>query len=192
MEILLGLMIGVGLSAACGFRIFVPLLGMSIANLAGHLTLASGFEWIGSWPAFMAFLTATVVEIAAYFVPWLDNLLDAAATPVAIVAGTIVTASQIEGMSPLLQWSLAAMTGGVVCAVVQGGTVAVRAISTGTTGGFGNFFVSGAELLSAGFVTVIALVLPILGLLIVVGLCIKMIDLMLKSRVSTSEVATSA
>lgn len=74
METLLGLMIGIGLSAACGFRVFVPLPGMSIAALSGYLSLSPEFEWIGTWPALIAFATATVLEIAAYYIPWVDNI----------------------------------------------------------------------------------------------------------------------
>jgi len=183
MEIIMGLVIGVGLSAACGFRVFVPLLGMSIANMAGHLTLASGFEWIGSWPALVALAMATILEVCTYYIPWIDNLMDAAATPIAIVAGTIVTASQVGDLSPLLQWSLAAVAGGGVCAVVQGGTVAVRAVSSGTTGGFGNFIVSTFEDLAAVVVTVLALVLPIVCFIAVIWICYKMLGRILRSPV---------
>jgi hypothetical protein len=94
-ETLFGLMIGIGLSAACGFRVFVPLFGMAVANHSGHLALSPGFEWIGSWPAIVAFGTATLLEIGAYWIPWLDNLMDAAVTPVVIVAGTLTTASMV-------------------------------------------------------------------------------------------------
>jgi hypothetical protein len=76
METILGLIIGIGLSAACGFRVFVPLLGLSLAALTGHLDLSPGFEWIGSWVAFLAFATATVLEIGAYSIPWFDHLMD--------------------------------------------------------------------------------------------------------------------
>ena len=79
----MALLLGIGLSATCGFRVFVPLLGMSIAAMAGHLELASGFEWIGSWPALICLAVATVLEIAGYYIPWLDNLLDTIATPAA-------------------------------------------------------------------------------------------------------------
>jgi hypothetical protein len=182
MEIALGLMIGIGLSAACGFRVFVPLLGMSIANMAGHLTLSSGFEWIGSWPALIAFGTATIIEICAYYIPWIDNIMDAGATPLAVAAGTIVTASQVGDLSPLLQWSLAVVAGGGVCAVVQGGTVAVRAASSGTTGGFGNFIVSTFEDVAAVIVTVFAIVLPFVCFIAVIWMCYKMIPKMLGSR----------
>src|SRR2546430_1436977 len=112
MEILLTVCLGIGLSAACGFRVFVPMLIMSIASLSGHLSLAHGFEWIGSYPALVSFSVATCLEIAGYYVPWLDHLLDTMATPAAIVAGTIVTASMATEVSPLLKWSLAIIAGG--------------------------------------------------------------------------------
>src|SRR5258705_403728 len=138
METLFGVCMGIGLAAACGFRVFVPLLVMSIASLSGHLTLAPSFQWIGSYPALIAFSVATALEIAAYYVPWLDHLLDTIATPAAIVAGTVVTASMISGMSPFLQWTLAAIAGGGAAGLVQGATVLTRAASTATTGGLGN------------------------------------------------------
>lgn len=161
MEHALGLLIGIGLSTACGFRIFVPLLGMNIAHLSGHLELSPGFEWIGSWPALIAFATAMILEIGGYYIPWIDNLLDTAATPAAVVAATILTASQIGEMSPFLKWSLAAVAGGGVAGTVQAGTVALRAASTGTTGGLGNILVATLELIAAVCVTVLAIVVPI-------------------------------
>lgn len=171
----MSLMLGVGLSAASGFRVFVPFLGISIASFAGHLTLAPGFEWMGSWPALLAFATATILEIAIYFVPWIDNITDAFATPLAIVAGTILTASQMGEMSHLLQWSLAIIAGGSVCGAVQVGTVAIRAVSTGTTGGFGNFLVATLELIAAVVVTVLAVVLPVVGIIAMVWIAYKML-----------------
>ena len=107
-DTLLSVLIGVGLAAACGFRVFVPLLVMSLASRAevGHLSLGPGFAWIGSTPALVAFSVATLLEIAGYYIPWVDNLLDTVATPTAIVAGILVTASAVTDMSPFLRWSL--------------------------------------------------------------------------------------
>ena len=73
---IMALFVGIGLSATCGFRVFVPLLGMSIAHHAGHLSLSAGFEWIGSWPATIAFAIAVIVEVGGYCIPWVDNFLD--------------------------------------------------------------------------------------------------------------------
>lgn len=181
MEALLGLIVGVGLSAACGFRVFVPLLGMSIAALSGHITLASGFAWIGTWTALLAFSVATILEIATYYVPWVDNMMDALMTPAAVVAGTIVTASMVGDISPFLKWSLAVIAGGGVSAIVQGGTVALRAGSSGTTGGLANPIVSTIEMIGSILVTILAIVLPILCLLAVVWICYKMIRKMATS-----------
>jgi hypothetical protein len=175
METLLGLIVGICLSAACGFRVFVPMMGMSIAVLSGSITLSPGFEWIGTWPALIAFTTATVMEIGAYYIPWVDNMMDALMTPAAVVAGTILTASMVKDVSPFLKWSLAVIAGGGVAAVVQVGTVAMRAGSSGTTGGLANFLVSTVELIGAILVTILAVLLPLLCLGAVIWICYKMI-----------------
>ncbi len=171
MEWFFSICLGLGLSAACGFRIFVPLLGLSIAAQAGHLNLASGFEWIDSPAALVCFSVATVLEILAYYIPWVDNALDSIATPAAVVAGTILTASVVADMSPLMQWTVAVIAGGGAAGIVQTGTVLVRGTSTATTGGSANFLVSTGEWLGALITTMLALVLPVLAALaVVVGL----------------------
>src|SRR5688572_4505830 len=104
MDTMLSLAIGLGLSAASGFRAFVPMLVMSLAARNGYLTLAPGMEWVASDAALAVLASATVAEILAYYVPWLDNLLDTLATPAAIVAGTLITASVITDLGPLLRW----------------------------------------------------------------------------------------
>jgi len=171
METLLGLAIGMGLSAACGFRVFVPLLGLSLATMTGHLNLSSGFEWIGSWPALVAFGTATIFEIGAYTIPLLDHLMDTLTTPAAVVAGTIMTASLVTDLSPFLKWTLALVAGGGVAGLVQTGSVFLRGASTAATGGFGNFLVSTGEIFGSILTTLLALILPVLGLLVVILLC---------------------
>ena len=167
MQGIMAVFAGIGLSATCGFRIFVPLLGISIAHHTGHLALAPGFEWIGSWPATVAFAAAMIIEIGGYYIPWVDNLLDTIATPAAIVAGTIVTASMVSELSPFLRWSLAIIAGGGVAGVIQGSSVLARGISTTTTGGTGNPVVSTGELLASIFGTIVSLALPIIAIVLV-------------------------
>jgi hypothetical protein len=169
METFLGVCVGIGLSAACGFRVFVPLLAMSLASMSGHLTLAHGFEWIGTYPALVAFSCATALEIAAYYVPWLDNLLDTIATPAAIVAGTLTTAAMVGDMSPFLKWTLAAIVGGGTAGVIQGATVLTRGVSTAATGGLGNHLVATGELGLSTLTAVLALVVPLLVIVLVAG-----------------------
>jgi len=168
MELALSVALGIGLSAACGFRVFMPFTIMSIAAIGGYLHLSPDFAWIGTYPALLAFSTATVLEIMAYYVPWLDHLLDTLAAPAAVVAGAIATASVVTGMSPMLQWSTAIIAGGGVAAVFQASTTMLRGFSTLTTGGLGNFFVATGELIGSIALSLLALALPWLALLLLI------------------------
>src|SRR5437870_2635192 len=168
MDTILSICLGIGLSAACGFRVFVPLLCLSVAALSGHVQLANGFAWIGSYPALIAFAVATGLEIAAYYIPYVDNLMDALAIPAATVAGILLTASTVTGMDPMLKWTLAIIAGGGVAATTQVATTKLRALSTATTGGLANPVVSTAEAGSSTGLSIIALVWPILGFILVV------------------------
>ncbi|MEM7531374.1 MAG: DUF4126 domain-containing protein [Chloroflexota bacterium] len=160
-----GLIIGISLSATCGFRIFVPLFGMSMAYRAGYLNqIASGFEWIGSDLAYYGLMIALIVEVLGYYIPWVDMVLDTAATPLAIGAGIMVTASMLGEVDPFLQWSMATVAGGGSAAATQAGSVAVRGASTAVTGGAGNPIVSTVELIMSVISTILAIVLPILAL----------------------------
>lgn len=167
MELLLTIALGIGLAAACGFRIFVPFMVISVASLGGYLELAPGFDWIGTYPALLLFAIATVIEVAAYYIPWLDNLLDTVATPVAVVAGAVVAASVVSDMSPLLRWTLIAIAGGGMAAAVQTGTVFLRGTSSLLTGGLANFLVSTAELVASLATSLLALFLPLIALLLI-------------------------
>jgi hypothetical protein len=172
MDILLSVAIGIGLAAAVGFRVFVPFTVISVAALSGHLELARGFDWIGTYPALLAFSVATLLEILAYYIPWVDNLLDTVATPAAVVAGAMITASVIGDVSPLLRWSMAIIAGGGVAATVQSATVFLRGTSSLTTGGLGNGVVSTAEWVSSLFTAIFAVLLPLVALVFVLVLAI--------------------
>ncbi|HSB78186.1 MAG TPA: DUF4126 domain-containing protein [Candidatus Methylomirabilis sp.] len=172
MDALFSIGLGLGLSAACGFRVFVPLLVMSIAALSGHLHLAPGFEWIGTVPALLAFATATLLEVLAYAIPWLDHVLDTLATPAAVLAAMLVSASVTEDSSPLLRWGIAVIAGGATAGVVQGATVLLRLQSAAATGGIGNPLISFLELIGAFTTAILALILPMAILFLLVVLCV--------------------
>lgn len=175
METFIGITVGIGLSAACGFRVFVPLLVMNLAALTGHLHLAPGFEWIGSDYATIAFGTATIVEILAYYIPWLDHVLDLIASPAAIIAGMVVTASVVMDISPFLKWTLAIIAGGGAAAIVQGVTVTLRTKSSALTAGMGNVLVSSVELVGSIVTALLAIIVPILCLVLLALLCMVVI-----------------
>ena len=167
MENIFPVAIGIGLAAACGFRVFVPLLILNLAALSGHLTLPADFAWIGGTYATMAFATATVLEIIGYYIPWLDHVLDTIATPAAVIAGTVTTAAVITDITPFLKWTMALIAGGGIAGLVQASTVAVRAKSTIATGGTANPIFSTMELAGSIIVALLAVFVPILVLVLV-------------------------
>ncbi len=170
MDIAIAIMIGLALSAACGLRVFVPLLVLSIAAKVGVLALGTSLGWMGSTEALIAFSVATVLEIVAYKVPWLDHALDTVASPAAVMAGTIVSASQIgaiSGVSPLMQWSCALIVGGGIAGIMQTGSVSTRVASTVVTGGIANPFISVIQSVMAIVTSVLAVLVPILAIVLV-------------------------
>ena len=165
-ETLLAVCIGIGLAASCGFRVFVPLLVIAVAAHAEMITPAAGFEWLQSWPAIIALAVATVFEIIAYYVPWLDNLLDTVTAPAAVIAGVIVVAASVQDMDPFLKWSVAVIAGGGSAAVIKAGSVGARGISSLVTGGMGNFVVATIEWVMSLVLSLLAIVVPILAAII--------------------------
>lgn len=166
METLLTIALGIGLAAACGFRIFVPPLVIGLAAQTGHLELAEGFRWMASTPALIVFGSATLLEVAAYYIPFFDNLLDTVATPSAVVAGVVVTASQVTELSPLLGWSIALVAGGGAAGAVQGLTTVTRGLSSVATGGFANPLLATVEAGGSLLMTVLAIVAPLVAVLL--------------------------
>jgi hypothetical protein len=169
-DVVISIFVGIGLSAACGFRVFVPLLVMSIAAVTGYYSPGGSFAWIGTYPALVAFALATVVEIGGYYIPWVDNLLDAIAFPASVIAGTLCTASAVIDQTPFVTWSVAVIAGGGSAAAIQGLTTAVRGTSTATTGGAANPVVSTVENVLSTGLAVIAIVIPILAFIMVSAL----------------------
>lgn len=186
MDSILGVLVGIGLSAACGFRVFVPLLGANLAALAGHLQLAGGFEWLGSPFVTAALAVATLLEIGAYYIPWLDNALDTIASPAAVIAGTITTASLAGDASPFMQWALGLIAGGGTAGLVQSGTVLLRGASTGTTAGLANPILSTGELAGSLVTTILALTVPFLAILAIIGFGVFVIRRRRKRRKRSS------
>ncbi len=165
MEVFVSICLGIGLSAATGFRIFVPALIANVAAMNGWISPSEGFAWLGTWTAFIVLLTATAVEIAAYYIPFVDNLLDTVAVPASVVAGTLLTTSFIEIDNPVLQWVLGIIVGGGTAGVVQSGTGLLRIFSSKFTAGMGNPVVSTTENVAAFGISGLAVLLPVIAML---------------------------
>lgn len=166
METVIAVLVGLGLAAAAGFRVFVPLLAVGLAARFAELPLSDGFSWMGTTPALATFGAATAIEILAYYVPWVDNLLDTVATPLALVAGAVLTAAVITDVDPVLRWSLAIVAGGGTAGLFQTLTAGTRGLSTLTTGGLGNFAVATIEWVGSVVMSILAVVVPVAAVLV--------------------------
>jgi hypothetical protein len=169
-ESLLGIALGIGLAAAAGFRIFVPLLVAGLVARFGHLPLAESFQWLATTPALIAFATACAVETLAYFIPGLDHALDVLAGPATVVAGILVSAAVMTDLPPGIMWPVAVIAGGGTAGLAKGGTALLRAQSGAATGGLANPLVAGVETLGAAGLAILAIVVPIVCLVLVIVL----------------------
>jgi hypothetical protein len=170
LESLLSIALGIGLAAAAGFRIFVPLLAAGIAARTGFLPLTDGFQWLGSTPALLMLGTAAVVEVLAYYIPGVDHLLDVVAGPAAVGAGVVASASVMADIPQGVMWPLAIIAGGGVAGLTKGTTALLRAKSGVMTAGLANPVVATVETVGATGITVLALVVPLLCLAAIAGL----------------------
>jgi hypothetical protein len=164
----LSVVLGIGLAAATGFRVFLPMLVMSGAAYTGHLQLDDGFAWLATPSALTMLGVAAVAEILAYYVPGVDNLLDALATPAAFVAGTVVSAAVITDLPPMVKWTAAVIAGGGMAGIMQGMTAILRAKSTVLTGGLGNSLIATAQLVGSLLVSLLTLAAPLAAFALVV------------------------
>ncbi len=161
-EVITAIAIGIGLSASTGFRVFVPMLVASIAARAGIFPVNEGFEWLAGWPAIISFSTATLAEILAYYIPFIDNLLDSITTPLAIGGGTLLLTSVLPIDNGFLKWAAGFLFGGGAAAAIQGGSVMARLASSKLTAGAGNAVVATGEHAAALGVSSLSLFMPFL------------------------------
>lgn len=171
-ELITAVAIGIGLAASAGFRVFVPMLVAAIAAKAGILPLNESFQWLASWTSIAILGTATIVEILAYYIPVVDNLLDTIATPMAVVAGTLLLTSVLPIDSELIRWITGAAVGGGSAAVVQSGSALTRLTSTKLTAGLGNPVVATVENVAATGTSILSLIIPFFVLAIFLMLVI--------------------
>lgn len=167
-ETVISIFLGVGLAASAGFRVFLPLFALSLAAYFNLWDLNSSWEWIGSLAAVLTLGVATVVEIFAYFIPWVDNALDTISLPLAAIAGTAVMVSTVADLDPVVTWSLAIIAGGGTASAIKGANAASRLTSTATTGGVANPIVSSVETGTAAVVSTASIFFPMVAAVLVI------------------------
>jgi Domain of unknown function (DUF4126) len=170
LDTLVEFMLAISLSSAAGFRVFVPLLALSAAAVLGHADLPSSFDWLENPQALGLFAIAAILEILGYAIPWFDHVLDIVATPAAILAGTVMTASLAPEMDPLVKWTLALVAGGGTAGLTKAVMNLLRGTSTAATGGLANPIFAALELLIAVILSALAVTLPIAAGIVVMGI----------------------
>jgi Domain of unknown function (DUF4126) len=181
--------LGVSLAAATGFRVFVPLLIMGLSARGGYLPLGETFAWVSTTPALVMLAAAAFAEIAAYYIPGLDNLLDGLATPAAIIAGIAASAAVMTDLPPMLKWTLAIIAGGGAAAITQGTTATLRGHSTAFTAGLGNHVLATGELAGAILLPLLVIIWPTVAIviaLLVMGLAFMLGRRMLRRKSEAS------
>ncbi len=171
-ETLISIALGIGLAASSGFRVFLPLFALSLSAYFGWWPLNDNWQWLASPAALTILGVATVAEVGAYLIPWLDNVLDSIAIPLAGVAGTVVMASTVADLNPAITWALAIIAGGGAAAAIKGVNATTRVASTATTGGLANPVFSLLETAIAVIMSLLSLFLPLLALGVVLLLAI--------------------
>lgn len=167
--------IGIGLAAASGFRVFLPLFAVSLASYLGWIPMNDNFQWLSGLPTLIVTGVATLVEILAYYIPMVDNFLDTVTVPLATVAGSVLFASQFIELGTFPQWALAIIAGGGTAATIATGFAGTRAASTATTAGIGNNVIATTETAGAGLMSVLSIFLPVIAFILALALLILVI-----------------
>lgn len=181
-ETIISIFLGIGLAASAGFRVFLPLFALSLASYFGVWDLNDSWTWIGSLAAVLTLGIATLAEIFAYFIPWVDNALDSIAIPLAAIAGTAVMVSTVADLDPVITWSLAIIAGGGTATAIKGANAAGRLTSTATTGGVANPIVSTVETGTAVAVSTASILVPPLAIVLVIIILIVIFSIYRKLR----------
>lgn len=191
MQFLMAGALGLGLAACSGFRVFVPLLAASLAYHSGYMAPAAGFAWLGSWAALLTLATATLLEIAGYYIPLVDHVLDTLTTPASFVAGTILMTSALPHLDPTLRWTLGIVVGGGTAGLVQTGTALLRAGSTAATGGLANPVLATIENTLAVGGVALTLLLPIIAAGLVLLLLVFILSRLRRWRIQRRKAQTA-
>ena len=170
MSVALSVATGIALAAAAGFRAFVPLLAAGLAIHFGYVEAAPGFAWLGEPVVLIALAIATVTEIAAYYIPGVDHLLDVIGSPVAVAAGMVAAASVMVGLPDWLRWFAAIGLGGAVTTTGHALTAIGRAKTGAVSGGLGNPVFATGELAGSLLLATFALLLPFIALVLVIAI----------------------
>lgn len=157
-------LLGLGLAASAGLKTFVPLLVLAVSAKFGWfgVELSGPFAWLGSWAALAALSVATLAEIVADKIPFVDHALSLFGTVARPAAGALAAAAAFSGLDPTAAAIAGLIVGAPTALAVHSAQATTRVASTATTGGLANPAVSLAEDAAAFGAAVTALAVPVL------------------------------
>jgi len=166
LDLYLKILIGLGLSAASGFRLFVPFAILSIFSISGIYNTTSTPYIFSSDLFLVIFIILSVSEVVLFYNPWIDNMLDLISTPASIFSGIILTYFVLYDTEIYLRLLISVILGGLVSLNVQLLTVKARSSTSIFSKGNGNQIVSTIENISSIFISILVLKFPLAGIFV--------------------------
>jgi hypothetical protein len=174
------LLTGTGLAASAGLNAYIPLLTMGLLTRYTELIdLPSGWHWLSNGWVIAILAVLLAVEVVADKIPVVDHLNDVVQTVVRPTAGGLafgagstsetVTVSDPGQFFSSNQW-VPIVAGVAIALGVHGLKAAARPIINATTAGIGAPVASTAEDATSVVVSVVAIILPALVLVFLVGM----------------------
>jgi len=154
-----------GLAGAAGLNAWIPLLAAGLLDRAGQLQLAEPYDAIATTPGLIVLGTLFVLDFVGDKVPAIDSLLHAVGTVVHPASGAIVFAGPTETPTDIPSIVLFAL-GASVAGSLHATRATIRPASTTLTAGAGNPVLSLGEDLSSAALSVLAVLAPLVGFLI--------------------------
>ena len=163
-----------GLSGAAGLNAWLPLLITASADRLGWIELAQPFDDLSGTGGLLAIGVLFALDFAGDKVPAVDHGLHAVGMAIAPASGALLFVGQ-TGLETEIPTSIAILLGALTAGSVHVGRSSVRPASTATTAGAGNPVLSFIEDAMSAFLTAVALLLPVLAFLFVIGLGVAIV-----------------
>ena len=175
LEGMLASLTGLGLSAAAGLNAYIPLLLVGVlARFTDVLTLPEPYRWIQSGWAIAVVSVLLVAELVLDKVAVVDHVNDVIQTLVRPTVGGVIfaatTAAEQADNSTWMQehpW-VGVLLGVVVAGVVHATKATARPLVNATTVGAGTPVVSAAEDAASLGMSLVAVLLPVLGVVVLI------------------------
>jgi hypothetical protein len=170
MESILSIFSAFGLSASAGLNAYIPLLVVALmARFTDLITLNEPWDGLTSWWIIGLLIILSIVEFLVDKFPAINHINDIIVQSfVRPTAGAIVFAAStnvVSNIHPILALALGLLVSGSVHTVKS---VAIRPAVTVATAGAGNVPVSVTEDVTSGTLSILSIVVPILGMVILV------------------------